>query len=166
MVFSVVAALSFWKITILIGITYDLLVAWIINTDLIQYKSVKLVTQILTWCLPSTMLLYTETCWSEWTQSYCHQTYGRSECSGRPFFRERMSVHCFIPWHTGRCLPCLQVITVVRRIKSSPEVVVAKAALGKQKQANLWVWGQPGLQSEFQSGLHRETASETNKQQR
>ena len=39
-------------------------------------------------------------------------------------------------------------------------------ALGRQRQANLWVWGQPGLQSEYQDshGYTEKPCHETNKQ--
>jgi hypothetical protein len=38
------------------------------------------------------------------------------------------------------------------RVDHSSQVVVAELipALRKQRQADFWVWGQPGLQSEFQ----------------
>jgi hypothetical protein len=42
------------------------------------------------------------------------------------------------------------------------------SALRRQRQADFWVWGQPGLQSEFQdsTGLHRETLSRKTKKKK
>jgi hypothetical protein len=39
-------------------------------------------------------------------------------------------------------------------------------ALGRQRQVDFWVWGQPGLQSEFQDsqGYTEKPCLETNKQ--
>jgi hypothetical protein len=74
-------------------------------------------------------------------------TYTETHINTHTHTHTNTHTHIFFSNSSWNTLSCLYILAT---IKSASPGVVAHAALRRQRQANFWVQGQPGLQSEFQ----------------